>query len=369
MLTKDYLNNLQQKQGQALVSILAPMERVFPASDKNPILMKNLIKETNQKLSSNYDPVRAKSLMEKIEGLETGIDYTQTGEGIALFVSDDTADVVHLPFAPREQVVVGTSFQTRDLLMAYHKTPQYLLLSVTLEHVRLFRGFGKKLEEIKNDHFPAAYAGPARTEPLSKITRQDIDYEELEDVKIFLRSVDDNLFELVREGKTPLFIVGEKEYISFFKTQNKSGKYIAGEKAENYAHRGPSEIVEELYPIVMEHMGREKQKQLDLLQESVGYGRYAKGIDDVWKAAKLGQVLTLFVEENFSCSARVKTSNELELELYEEESALRANWHHDIVDDVIELVQQMDGSVFFAEDGQLKNNNHKGIAAILRYSL
>ena len=366
MLKKEELRELQQKQGVALVSILAPMEMVYPATEKNSNVIKNLMRETEKRLTENYDPVRVKELMDKIGGLEQEIDYNSTGQGIAIFVSDSDAKLVYLPFAPKETVSVGNSYQTRDLVYAMSRNPKYYLLALSQDPTRLFLGVANHLTEIKNDFFPSSYAGPSRTEPLTQIHRQDTEYEELEDIRIYLRRVDENLEPIVSGEKLPLFVAGEAEYISFLKSQNKSARYIKGEIQENMVHLSFSQVGERIYPHVKEYLQAETEKQLKNLEEMKGYGRYAGGIQDVWKAAKLGQVMTLLVEQNYSCPAHTKVDDELTLELNVPQYGV-TNWHDDVVDDVMELVTSMDGEVMFVEDGLLEK--HGKIAAVLRYSL
>jgi hypothetical protein len=370
MIKKEEIQKLQQKQGEALVSILAPMEVVFPASDKNPIVIKNLIRQTESKLKEGYDPVRVQALMDKIATLEKEIDYANTMHGIGLFVSEDTASIIHLPFAPTETVSIGNTFHTRDLLYALHSNTRYFLLSLSAEHIRLFRGFGPILREVKTDYFPAAYAGPSRTEALSKLRKQDTEYEELEDIRIFLRKVEENLFEIIQNEKIPLFLMGEAEYISFIKSQERTARYVKGEINENHAHTNWNELYSHIQPTVEGYEKTERETQLANLQEMVGYGRYAGGVQDVWRATKLGQVMMLMVERGYSRPARERVDDELTLMLGATAGTTadgRANWHDDVVDEIIEMVLRMDGEVRFVEDGQLETHGH--IAAVLRYSI
>ncbi len=370
MIKKEEIQKLQKQQGEALVSILAPMEVVFPASDKNPIIIKNLIRETENRLKQSFDPARVQALMDKIGTLEKEIDYANTMDGIGLFVSENTASVVHLPFAPAETVSIGNSFHTRDLLYALHSNTRYLLLSLSAEHIRLFRGFGPVLREVKTDYFPAKYLGPSRTEPQTKILRSDADYEELEDIKIFLRKVEENLYEIVQGEKTPVFLMGESDHIAFIKSHDRTARFIKGELQENHAHTNFNELYSHIQQIVENYEKSQREMQLANLQEMVGYGRYAGGVQDVWKATKLGQVMQLFVERNYTCPARVRASDELTLILGTEAGTTAdgmANWHDDIVDEIIEQVLAMDGEIIFVDNGQLEN--HGNLAAVLRYSI
>jgi hypothetical protein len=370
MIKREEIQDLQQQHGTALVSILAPLETVFPATDKNHIIVKNLIRETEDRLKQSYDPVRVEALMQKIGTLAQEIDYQNAGNGVAFFVSEDTAKIMHLPFAPNGRVSIGNTFHTRDLLHAFHSNTRYFLLSLSAGNVRLFRGFGDQLREVKTDFFPASYTGPSRTEPLTKLRSNDTEQEELEDIKIFLRKVEENVFEIIQNEKIPLFLMGESEHISFIKSHDRTARFVKGELRENHAHTSWNELYSHIKDLVEGYEIAEREKQMANLQEMVGYNKYAAGVQDVWKATKLGQVMTLIVEKNYSCPARVRTNDELTLVLGDEAGTTAdgmANWHDDIVDDIIEMVLKMDGEVMFVDDDRLRD--HKNIAAVLRYSL
>jgi hypothetical protein len=366
MLKPEELNELQNKHSDGMISIIAPMNRIYPASDKNPIIFKNMLKEAEKKLTESYDPEKVSAIMEKLNAIESTLDFNHLLEGLAVYVSDDTSKIVHLPFTPAEKISVGSSFHTRDLHKACCMAPEYFFLLLSIDNVKLFRGEGAYLYEIKNHNFPMVYGGPERTEPLSKITRQDIDSEELGTMQQFLAKVDDNLFEMVHDDRTPLFVAGEAEYITFLKDRNKAGKYIKGYMHQNLANFNTDAIVEKVYPMVEEYVQMETSRLLHLLQESVGYNKAALGIYEVWRATKLGQVMTLIVEENYAQPAHVPTSNELDLKLLDTmPTGYRVNHFDDIVDEIIENVTMMGGTVQFVSDGQLQEQGR--IGAILRY--
>src|SRR5689334_8164172 len=142
MLRLQDIQMIQKQRGNALVSIIAPMEPSFPASDKNRILVKDMIKNAGERLKKSYDPVHAEQLLKRISELESTLDYTHTAEGVALFVSDSFSRSMHLTYSPPQIVSVGGSFHTRNLVTSYYKNPKYFILSLSLEHVRLYRGFG-----------------------------------------------------------------------------------------------------------------------------------------------------------------------------------------------------------------------------------
>jgi hypothetical protein len=363
LLKKDELDKLQRMQGPVMISIIMPMSKRFADIDGNASHLKNMIRETEQQLRDNYDPVRVEGLMQKVKSLEGGIDFENVSEGIVLLVSDELQRVVPLPFTPKEKIVIGNTFQTRDLLLACCKYPTYVLLSLSAGYVRLFRGTKDVLAEIKTVFFPARYEGVSRTAPTPNTEK--VEYEELEGIRIFLRGVADQVYKIIKDEKTPLFLAGEAEYVSFVKNDTECGPWVKEEMHENLSHMSLKMIGERVMPMVMKNMDDRLNAKLEELRESFGYDLSARGITDVWKATKLGQVRTLIVEETYAVSGHTPVNDDLTLVLGSREKGLTANFHEDVVDDLIEIVTMMGGDVIFAPDGRLAEYQH--VAAILRY--
>src|SRR6185369_5588852 len=110
MLRLQDIQMIQKQRGNALVSIIAPMEPAFPASDKNRILVKDLIKNAEERLKKNYDPAHAEHLMKRINELESTLDYTHASQGLAFFVSDSFSQAMDLTYTPPQIISVGQSF-------------------------------------------------------------------------------------------------------------------------------------------------------------------------------------------------------------------------------------------------------------------
>jgi hypothetical protein len=365
MLNKQEVRRLQIMKGTAMISIIAPVDHGFSAGEKNAATLKHLIKTTKENLAKNYDPARVKKLVEKLNTLEKEIDYQESTKGFAMFISDDYAKIIDLPFVPGEKAMVGRSFETRDLLLALENSVEYLLLSLSMGTVHLYRGKGEELMEIKDKFFPLEHKPIERSGPVDGF--EHVGSEELEDMKIFIRKTAEHLLHFVQTDKTALFVAGEDKYRSFFKEHTAAGKHMKGELPYSLHNMHTKQMVDKALPEIEGYFENEKQLLISKFEEAKGSELATKGLKKVWRAVKLGQVQTLLVEENYKQSGRTKTSDELELLFEDDAMGLMATWHDDIVDDVIEMVSQMDGKIVFYKDGQL--TKQEKIGAILRYAV
>ena len=105
-----------------------------------------------------------------------------------------------------------------------------------------------------------------------------------------------------------------------------------------------------------------RQELLQELDTAVGAQRSASTLGEAWMQAQLGRVATLLVEEDYHQPARPSESGML-LSLVD--AAGGPDVLEDAVDDLVELVLQKGGQVFFFGDGALAL--HGRVAAILRY--
>ena len=347
------------------MSILVPME-VKGDKDKNRILLKDARKRAENQLEGHFDPSRINALLSELDDVLQGVDTIHVQPGLAIFLSDKTKKVLPLPVAPEElSVHVGRTFQTRHLLYTMQETPPYLFLSLSLEKIKLFQGMGDQLVEVENEWFPAHYKGPMRSEAVKHTLRTDVEREELEDVRIFLRTLDGHLNDMVKDLKPPIVVAGEGEWISFLKEQNKSARFFVVELQETLTYKNAQELGKRIMPHLKQYYEGEKLRMKEKLQESIGADKYTCSLQDVWRDTKLGKIDTLFVERGYHMSAREGTTDELQIEIGAESGGRLAKYHEDVVDDIIEMVTLQGGKVIFMEDGGLQQ--HHTIAAITRY--
>lgn len=362
MIDRNELSQLQQHRDGLMLSIIAPLEKVYPDSGKNNIMVKNLIREAETKLNSYFDAATVSTFIKKAESLGSELDLLHPDySGIAFYISENTAKAYPLPNSPKQTVSLDHSFHTRDLVHAFYKMPRYLLVSMSKLHTILFRGLGPNIKEVLNADFPISHGEPSRTEPVGRTLRTDVEYEELEDTKIYVRKVADALKPILSSESTPLFVMGEKEYTSFLIEHTEAGKSVAGEIQENNNYLNAKELIDKVYPGIENYYRRDKLEKILSLEEMKGYNRYVGGIQNVWQAAVQGQVMTLLVENSYSVPARIGKNMELVIENDPDDSQLS-----DGVDELIEKVAAMNGEIMFVEDGQL--HKHGQVAAILRYS-
>jgi hypothetical protein len=139
------LKKLKDIISESCVTIILNTHRTKPDNEKDPLTLKNLIKDAEQRLYADEDKRDAKTLVERLQDLESKIDHRNNLESLILFVNEDIAEYTRLPIAVEDRVVIDHTFATRDLIRALHHETNYYVLVLSQQKVRLIEAFNDKV--------------------------------------------------------------------------------------------------------------------------------------------------------------------------------------------------------------------------------
>jgi hypothetical protein len=344
------------------VSIILPTYRTAPENLKDPIRVKNLVKEAEDRLLQEFTWREVDALTTRLNGLVEHLDYQYMTEGLAIYVNKDFSRSFALPFKPQEQVVVGETFATRNLVLALNRTQRYWLLTLSENATRLFEGVRDSLIENSESGFPMANEGPGAATRLPG--GQGINSSAYRDEKNreFYSSVDAAFKEFMIDDELPLVVAGVDRNLAFFQEVSSHTSAIIGTLRGNYDKTPVHELAELVWPLVKANRAVQVKEVLSELEAAMSAQRYASSMTEVWHTAQEGRGSRLIVETGFHYPARV---DETGMFLTPADDPTALGVIDDAVDDVIETVMTMGGKVVFVDDGVLEQYQH--IAMILRY--
>lgn len=231
----------------------------------------------------------------------TMIDYNYALDGLALFVNQDLAQKFYLPFQVKERVVVDQTFATRDLVHALNRSPRYWVLVLSEQPTRLYEGWRDTLIEATAGGFPMTYEGPGATEPMpggrgiNKSAYRDERHRQ------FFRQVDAAFGQILKADPLQLLVVGVDRYLAFFDEVSSNKNLLAATRTGSHDKTPAHELAKLVWPLMQEHLARQREQALKELDAAVSAGKYASGIDVAWRMAHEGRGAVLLVEEDF-CS-------------------------------------------------------------------
>lgn len=358
-MDRNVIDRLMQVREYPAVSILCPTHRTSPDNRRDPIQLKELVREARRRLLDEYQPREIEPFLKRLEGVAAEVDHTFNQEGLAIFVSEGTSEVLRLPFTVAPRVVIDETFATRDLVYAMNRSHRYRLLLINPVETRLFEGGGGRLHEVEEGGFPLVES--------EEETRRDewwgVNPDAIHDERRrrFAREVAQALHPIHDADPLPLVLVGGEPWISLFNSVSRQADQVIGTIPGILPAISVPDLKKKAEPVVAEWRERERARVLKDLDRAVGANRYASGLDQVWRAARRGLGSVLLVEEGYHQAARVK-ENGLELEWTDDVKA--PDVIDDIVDEIVETVISKGGKVLFYPDGAL--DRHQRIALITR---
>ncbi|QIK55530.1 hypothetical protein G7050_14310 [Dysgonomonas sp. HDW5A] len=351
------LKEIKDLNGKLSVSIILNTHNTHPDNEKDAILLKNLQKEAEDRISEELDKRSAKVIIDKLDKLVNQIDHRFNTESLALFVNEDIAKYTRLPIAVNNRVIVDTSFATRDLVRALHTQQAYYTLVLGQDRARLIEAANGRVIEELGRPFPIINYSLFTTNATagSNATRVG-NYQ-----KEFFSRVDKALWAIWRENPLPIVISADEKNTAYFKLVSEHNDIIIGTHNDSF-DKSPQHIIDANWYIVEEYAHKNNEERLVELKEALNSGKFLVDINDIWNAIEQGRGKTLFVQNGYYQPAKVIDDK---ITLVDVDKASQEGVIDDIIDEIIEINSTFGGDTVFISDGGLEK--FKGLALTLRY--
>lgn len=351
------LQRLKNVFSENAITIILNTHRTLPDNQKDPLLLKNLIKEAETRLLADLDKREAESLIHRLRDLEETIDHRQNLESLILFVNEDTAEYVRLPIAVEDRVIIDKTFATRDLIRAMHMEASYLVLVLSQQKARLIKASNDKVIQEFGDPFPIENTQMVNRAELSNASRLTNLISE------FYNQVDKEVNHLRKENKLPVLICSEtSQYHEYLKVADEKisiyDQCLGGNQENAKAHH----IVTEAWEIVKKYVIERNNARKAELQKAISSGKFLSDTNEIWQGIQQGSVQTIFIEEgNFQPAKWIDGHiTYVSPEMRNGKSVV-----DDIYDELIEANLRQGGDTVFLPKGELRDFN--GFGAVTRY--
>jgi len=151
ILSRLELESLMTPSGGAHISIFMPTYRAGRETQQNRIRLKNLVRDAEKQLiEMGYRVPDAKALLQPAEDLlgPTGF-WRYTGDGLAIFLSADTARRYPLPIQLKKKLVVSDRFHVKPLLPLFSGDGSFFVLALSQNEVRLLQGTRSEVAQVE----------------------------------------------------------------------------------------------------------------------------------------------------------------------------------------------------------------------------
>jgi hypothetical protein len=349
------INTLKSVEKYPSVSILLPTHRTLPDNEKDKTLIKNLVKDAEQRLLAEYSKRELSPLLNRLEALADSIDVRHNLDGLGLFVNEDMAEFIRLPFPIRSRVIIDKTFATRDLIMGMNRSHEYFLLSVSSTQIRLFEAVRDELMELTLGDFPIDISD---LKVSSHQQSMNMDQQKLKEA---FNQADKSLQQVYNGQALPVVIAGVDERISWFMEIADRKEIFKLKVTGNYDKHTVHDFGKAVWPMVKEAFAKLQDDLIEELGNARGVQKQASGLQAVWALASEGRIEKLLVEEDYHQAGKVAHNGQISLI----DDAEQAKVSDDIVDELVELVVEKGGEVHFVANGRLEDYGQ--VAAILRF--
>lgn len=229
----------------------------------------------------------------------------------------------------------------------------YYVLQLNDKSTKLFEGFRDTLIEISNGGFPykSSFYSPTFVEQ----TQIDNHLKEL------YKEVNRLFDKFYNQDPLGVVLVGEKRNQSIFKSILTDKKYIIREVEGNFSSICPDDLGRLIWSNVKETLAGTRERALRELALASSAKKVASGLEEVWQIADSGKGTILLVEDDFRMKGSiVKTAYS---SIISEQVDIRKVFD-DVVDQIIDRVLELGGTVVFLDNGLLAE--HQRIALIYR---
>jgi ribosomal protein L7Ae-like RNA K-turn-binding protein len=354
-LTADIREVMDAVHYRPAVSVILPFDPKISLVASVQKDLKYALDKVEKQLKEQYPAEQTAAVMQRIAALTADMVIPTNKKGLALFASPVFSKLMFLDAEVSARIVIDESFEIRDLVFSRKEEMQYILFLLSSEHCKMYLGSPEGLLRVKlesPDSLDAYWIDAA--ERVSNFS--DPDAHKANQVEKFIRQMDKELSQMLKQNRVPVFIMGSKTILGLFKTITHNQTAIAGYTEGNFDGATEAQLLQAIQPVVQAWKRKRQQELLQQIEQAANEKKLAVGIQDVWQAAYEKNGRLLVVEKGYTAAGEHIADGKI---VYKPTAASNAfHLAHDVVDDVIEMVLQNGGDVAFTDDGLLQQYQH-----------
>jgi hypothetical protein len=298
------------------VSIFLPTHRVRNGGQQDPLRLRNLIDESEERLGQlELRASEAQAVVRPARDLlEDGQFWRRQQGGLAVFLSRGWHLVLLAPFALPELLVVSSRFHVRPLLEGLWPDERFYVLALSKHGARLFAGSRFELAAVEVPDMPG---GMQETErfivPGGQLqghsgartggSREPVlhghgggDEPDADRVLEYFRQVDRAIAPRLR-GSSPL-VLAAVDYLVPLYRQAAGGERVLEEAVAGSPENVPlQELHSRAWAIVERRVLADRAVQVDRYQELATKGRASSDLNEIAAALRQARVEVLFIAD------------------------------------------------------------------------
>jgi hypothetical protein len=320
LLTKEKFAELAALQSSCCVTCYLPTHAsgVDVNELKDQTAFKNVLQQITAKLKERniHEEAIGKMLKPGYDLIRNDAFWRQLTQGLAVFISDDAFRFMKLPMAPKDELVINTSFYLSPLVPLIPKGDYFYVLMLSKKQAKFYRADAFGMAEIKVDELPNGVDDVVHFEEKDdqKLWRTGssgagggANYhgigagkpDDKENLAMYFDEVDETLWkEVLNKENVPLLLAGVDYLIPIYKSVAKYKPIWNEAISGNQEYVDTNSLYEHARKIMEPYFEERHKKALTMYGNHSATELTSSIPDDVIPAAHYKRVWHLFVEEN-----------------------------------------------------------------------
>jgi hypothetical protein len=316
LLSRQELEKLIGKPGGPCVSIFLPTHRAGADTRQDPIRLKNLIGEVQDRLfAKGLRAAEADLILAPARDLlGDGVFWRHQSDGLAVFLSRAAFHHYRLPLRFEELVVVADRYHVKPMLPLLTGDGRFYVLALSLNGVRLLRATRRGIGEVQLRDVPRSLANALRHDDperqlqfhtgtsgrgdggRSAVFHGHASEEDPKEQALrYFRQVDRGVAELLKGERSPLVLAGVDYLLPIYREANTYPYLEEKGLTGNPERLGDEELHERAWEIVEPSFSKVRREATTLYEQLAGTGRTSTDLVEIVPAACFGRVDILFV--------------------------------------------------------------------------
>ncbi|MGF1457619.1 MAG: hypothetical protein ACFBSG_01185 [Leptolyngbyaceae cyanobacterium] len=347
---------------------------------QDPIRLKNLLNEAEQKLSNaGMDSADVDSFLSDAYALvENHKFWRYQSQGLALYIANGKTKVYRLPLSFESSVVLSNQFYLKPLLPLFFDNRYFYILALSQNQVRLFQSTHHQISEVELQGMPLSleealkYDDPEEQLQFHSSNSQGSQpiyhaqgtagTDDKVAIRRFLNKVDAGLHQYLKNEEMPLIIASVEYLRPIYQEVNTYPHLMADGIDGNPDVAQPEALREQGWSIVSQLVEKTHEESLNQFFSLEDTQKASSSLSRVLPAAIRGQVDTLFVASGSQIWGTVDPQTG-ETEIHQED---RPD-NHDLLDIAAVQTALKGGKVYLLDDEAMPNS--EAAAGIFRYEV
>lgn len=349
MNIKNKLETLASEKNAPCVSISFNTHRTHPESLQDIILLKNLLKDAEDRVISEFGKRSAASLLEKIAEVSEEIDVNYQLDSLHIFLSNNTKEIIKSPLPVNQNDVhISETFAIRPLIKMFNRSEEYLLLLLSQSGVHLYTALNDGItSEVINDDFPFSEISHYTTHSNKSRDTSHADNTLHE----FLNKVDKAMLKVHNETALNCAVISTEDNYSGLMHVADNSKVYLGHALVDYHNVTGNHISNQGWEIVKVLQQQSRTDAVSEIKEAISKGNVLTDLQEIYQASLEGRGELLAMNQDFEQSVLMTSDNTFELV----SDSTQPKVIDDITSNIAWEVLSKKGRVVFIDQDQLKD--------------